>query len=71
MTKLTFKVDGHEFATMKEAQEYQKSIAEKTGDSFWGIPKIEQVYTEEGCVPHGVSKFEGFVNPKLKIRAGV
>lgn len=67
MTKLTFKVNGVEFKTLTEAKEAQAKISKVEGDGFWGIPEIEQVYTEEGCVPHGVSEFEGFVNPKLKI----
>lgn len=68
MTKLTFKVNGMVFNTMKEAKAYQEVYAKTHGDGFWGVPEIEQVYTEEGCVPHGVSEYEGFVNPKLKIK---
>lgn len=62
MTKLTFVVNGITFKTMAEAKNYQEIM---TKDEFWGVPEIEQVYTEEGCVPHAVANFEGFVNPKF------
>ncbi len=65
MTNLLFKVEDTYFTSYKEAQAYRDEVAT---DDFWGIPKIEQIYNEEGCTPHCVNKFEGFVNPKLKIR---
>lgn len=65
MTKLYFKVEDVVFTTLKDAKAYQTEIST---DDFWGIPKIEQICVEENCTPHGVSKFEEFTNPKLKIR---
>lgn len=66
MTKLLFKVEDTFFTSYKEAQAYRDEIST---DGFWGVPDIEQIYIEEGCVPHGVDTFEGLINPKLKIGA--
>ena len=69
MTKLTFTVGANEFNTMKEANAFRESLIKHNDNSEWGIPRVEQKYTEIGIEPHGVSKYKEFTNPKLKIRA--
>ena len=69
MTKLTFEVGTQKFDTLKEATAFRNRLIELNGeDGEWGVPFIHQVYTEALLEPKGVSKFEGFVNPKLKIK---
>lgn len=69
MTRLTFTVGANEFTTMKEANAFRDLLIKNNDNSEWGIPKVEQKYNEVGIEPHGVSKYEEFTNPKLKVRA--
>ena len=53
MTKLTFTVGANEFNTMKEANAFRESLIKHNDNSEWGIPRVEQKYTEIGIEPHG------------------
>ena len=68
MTNLTFVVGNAEFTSMKEANAHRDNLVKANNGEEWGIPEVVQKYTEVGLEPHGVSKFEEFTNPKLKIR---
>lgn len=69
MTNLIFAVGANEFTTLKEANAFRNGLVNANNGDEWGIPRVEQIYREVGIQPHGVSKFEEFTNPKLKIRA--